>query len=224
VRLTGYEEQRSRLISYLKSLGIIASERVERAFLAIPREEFVPEEVRDQAYADTPLPLMNTGQTISAPSMLAYMIEALDLQAHHNVLEVGAGSGYAAAVMAEVISPSPSAGISHKVHAIEIDPHLVSFAKDNLQRCGYSGRVDVILGDGALGLPEESPFDRIMVSAAAVSVPKPLTDQLADGGTMVIPVGGSSWSQKLHLVRRSGNKITENYMMDVMFVPLREDL
>lgn len=210
------------MVSYLKSLGIITSERVERAFLVIPREEFVPEEVRDQAYTDTPLPLMNTGQTISAPSMLAYMVEALDLESHHNVLEVGAGSGYGAAVMAEVINPSSSAGISHKIHAIEIDPRLVSFAKGNLQKCGCSERVDIILGDGALGLPEESPFDRIMVSAAATSVPRPLTDQLADGGTMVIPVGGSSWSQELHLVRRSGTEITEEYMMDVIFVPLRE--
>ena len=220
--MTGYDEQRSRLVSYLKSLGIITSEKVERAFLVVPREEFVPEEVRDQAYTDTPLPLMDTGQTISAPSMLAYMVEALDLEVHHNVLEVGAGSGYGAAVVAETISPSPSTGISRKIHAIEIDSRLVSFAKSNLQKCGYSDRVDIILGDGALGLPEESPFDRIMVSAAATSVPRPLTDQLADGGTMVIPVGGSSWSQELHLVRRSGTKITEEYMMDVMFVPLRE--
>ncbi|HYA22232.1 MAG TPA: protein-L-isoaspartate(D-aspartate) O-methyltransferase [Thermoproteota archaeon] len=221
--MTGYDEQRSGLVSYLKSLGVITSERVERAFLAVHREEFVSEDVRDQAYVDTPLPLMNTGQTISAPSMLAYMVEALDLKAHHNVLEVGAGSGYGAAVMAEVISPSPSTGISHKIHAVEIDPRLVSFARGNLHKCGYSDRVDVILGDGALGLPEESPFDRIMVSAAATSVPRPLTDQLADGGMMVIPVGGSSWSQELHLVHRVGTKITEKYMMDVVFVPLKED-
>lgn len=220
--MVSYDEQRDGLVSYLKSLGVITSEKVERAFLTVPREEFVSGEVRDQAYVDTPLPLMNTGQTISAPSMLAYMVEALDLEANHNVLEVGAGSGYGAAVMAEVISPSPSTGISHKIHAIEIDPRLVSFAKDNLHRCGYSDRVDVILGDGTLGLPEESPFDRIMVSAAATTVPRPLTDQLADGGAMVIPVGGSSWSQELHLVRKVGTKITEKYMMDVIFVPLRE--
>jgi len=219
--LGDYEEQRRRLVSHLKSYGIIRSESVERAFTAVPREEFVPEQIRDQSYLDIPLPLMDTGQTISAPHMVAYMVEALDLSTCHKVLEVGAGSGYAAAILAELVGPSLDRA-GHKVYTVEIDPRLVEFAKHNLQRCGYSDRVEVILGDGSLGLQREAPFDRILVSAAAADVPEPLVDQLAEGGGMAIPVGGGAWSQALYLVKkdRSG-KVTRQYLMDVMFVPLR---
>jgi len=150
------------------------------------------------------------------------MVEALCLKECHKVLEIGAGSGYAAAIMAEIASPSCGPGGPHKVFTIEIDPVLVAFAKDNLQRCGYSDRVEVIQGDGCLGLPQESPFDKIMVSAAASDVPSALIEQLADEGEIVIPVGGRFWSQELYLLRKwKDGKVTKKYLMDVMFVPLR---
>lgn len=219
-----YKEQRDRLVSYLKASGIVRSDKVERAFLTVPREEFVSGEMKAHAYVDTPLPLMHTGQTISAPSMLAYMVEALELEAHHKVLEIGAGSGYAAAIMAEAIRGSGDSTSCYKVLAIEIDQDLVSYARDNLQRCGYSDHVDVILGDGSLGLTDEAPFDRIMVSAAASEIPRPLLDQLAKNGRMVIPVGSAAWSQELYLVSKDeSGKIKEDYMMDVVFVPLKMD-
>ena len=220
--MADYREQRAGLVSYLRASGIVRSDRVERAFLTVPREEFVPPELRSQSYVDTPLPLMHTGQTISAPSMVAYMVEALELEAHHKVLEVGAGSGYAAAIMAEAMCGRDDSRPQHKVLAIEIDRNLVEYARDNLRRCGYSDRVEVVLGDGSLGFPERAPFDRIMVSAAAPDVPRPLLDQLAKNGRMVIPVGGVTWAQELYLVRKDeSGQIREDYMMDVVFVPLK---
>jgi len=222
--LEDYKEQRDRMVSYLKASGIVRSDKVEKAFLAVPREEFVSEDLRSQSYVDTPLPLIRTGQTISAPSMLAYMVEALELEAHHRALEVGAGSGYAAAIMAEVIRGPGESTTPHKVLAMEIDQRLVDFARDNLQRCGYSDLVEVILGDGSLGFPDEAPFDRIMVSAAASEIPRPLLDQLAKNGRMVIPVGSAAWSQELYLVSKDDSgKVKEDYMMDVVFVPLKMD-
>lgn len=214
-------ERRRDLVSYLKSLGAIRSERVERAFLTVPREEFVPPDLRDEAYLDSPLPLFDTGQTISAPHMVAYMAEALELHGCLKVLEVGGGSGYAACILAEVINPTGEEVRCPKVYTIEIDPFLAKFARENVKRTGYEDRVEVVEGDGTLGLPELAPFDRIMVSAAARKVPQALVEQLADGGKMLIPVGGHIWGQRLYSLRKIGSELKKEFLIEVSFVPLR---
>lgn len=216
-----YEERRRELVNYLRALGAIRSGNVERAFLTVPREEFVPPELRDEAYVDTPLPLFDTGQTISAPHMVAYMVEMLELTGCLKVLEVGGGSGYAACVVAEVINPTGAEVRCPKVYTIEIDPFLVRFARENIRRTGYEERVEVIEGDGTLGLPEMSPFDRIMVSAAAANVPPALLEQLAEGGKMLIPIGRHIWGQKLYSIKKAEGEIKKEFLMEVAFVPLR---
>ena len=209
------------MVQYLKSAGIIRSDRVERAFLKVPREEFVPKELAREAYLDCPLPLMGTGQTISAPHMVAYMAEALELAGCLRVLEIGAGSGYAAVIVAEILNPTGEEVKCPKVYTIEIDPVLVKFARDNLERTGYLDRVEVVEGDGTLGLPKFAPFDRIMVSAAAPYIPPTLLEQLAEGGRMLTPIGRNIWGQTLYLVTKEKGKVKKEPIMDVAFVSLR---
>ncbi len=219
--MEAFSTRRRRLVQDLKSVGIIRSSRVERAFLTVPREEFVPIELRQDAYLDCPLPLMGTGQTISAPHMVAYMAEALDLVGCQKVLEVGAGSGYAAAILAEILNPTSEEVECPKVYSVEIDRALISFARANLDRTGYANRVEVVEGDGTLGLPRLAPFDRILVSAAAPYVPPNLTEQLAEGGKMLVPIGTGLWGQQLYLIIKEKGKTSKHYIMDVAFVSLR---
>jgi len=216
----GLEERRRRLAEELKRLGFIRSEKVYRAFLRVPREVFVPEEYRDLAYEDRPLPIGH-GQTISAPSIVAYMMELLDPEPGMKALEVGAGSGYAAAVLAEIVAPSdaPRSSWGH-VYAVERIPELAELARRNLEAAGYSDRVTVVVGDGSRGLPEYAPYDRILVSAAAPQVPRPLVEQLAPGGRMVIPVG-DYWGQTLTvIVKDSSGSVRVARDIEVLFVPL----
>lgn len=192
--------------------GYIVSPDVERAMRRVPREEFLPEHLRDEAYLDTPLPI-GEGQTISAPHMVAIMVERLELERGMKVLEVGAGSGYHAAVCAELVAPE-----GH-VYTVERIPSLAAFAEENLKRTGYGGLVTVVLGDGTKGLPEHAPFERIFVAAGAPDIPKPLTDQLADGGKLLIPVGGRFYQDLIKVERRGGKLIKEN-LGGCVFVPL----
>ncbi len=202
----------------LKREGIIRSRKVERALLTVPRELFVPESYRDLAYADTPLPI-GKGQTISAPHMVALMTELLNLDEGMKVLEIGTGSGYQAAVIAEIVAPRGSKRPG-KVITIERIPELAEFARRNLERAGYSDRVKVVVGDGTLGYPEEAPYDRIIVTAAAPDIPKPLIEQLKPGGRMVIPVG-NKYMQYLYIVDKTPlGKIIINKDIPCVFVPL----
>jgi protein-L-isoaspartate(D-aspartate) O-methyltransferase len=178
----------------------------------VPREEFLPRDMKDEAYVDSPLPI-GEGQTISAPHMVAIMAEQLDLSPGLKVLEIGAGSGYHAAVCAEVVAPD-----GH-IYTIERIPSLATFAEDNLKRTGYGDLVTVIFGDGTKGLPDKAPFDRIFVAAGAPDVPEPLTDQLADGGRMLVPVGGRYY-QDLIKVERKGKKLIKENIGGCVFVPL----
>jgi protein-L-isoaspartate(D-aspartate) O-methyltransferase len=186
------------------------SDRVIDAMARVKRELFIPENLRDMAYRDVPLPIGH-GQTISAPHMVAIMCDLLDLQKGMNVLEIGGGSGYHAAVMGVLVGPE-----GH-VYSIERLGELVARARTNLSSAGITN-VTMIQGDGSAGLPEHAPYDRISVAATAPSVPEPLKEQLKEGGKLVIPVGGG-FSQDLVMVTRNNGYVTEE-KMDVAFVPL----
>ena len=175
--------------SQLRARGI-SDERVLAAMSRVPRHEFVPENVREQAYEDHPLPI-GEGQTISQPYVVALMLEALQLSANDRVLDVGAGSGYAAAVLAELVG---------QVFAIERHSVLAENARGVLRALGYSN-VQLVTGDGSEGLREHAPYDAILVSAAALEIPSALVGQLRERGRMIIPAGAPD-SQQLQLVRR----------------------
>ncbi|MDD1730687.1 MAG: protein-L-isoaspartate(D-aspartate) O-methyltransferase [Methanosaeta sp. NSM2] len=193
----------------LTSLEGFAHPSVISAMSRVPREMFLPDLLQSRAYDDTPLPI-GRGQTISAPHMVAIMCTILDLQPGMNVLEVGGGSGYHAAVMAELVRPGGW------VYSVERIAELAEEARSNLARAGVEN-VTVIHSDGSLGLPEHAPYDRISVAATAPSIPEPLKQQLKSGGKMVLPVGRDS--QELYLVTRK-NGFSVERKMGVIFVPL----
>jgi protein-L-isoaspartate(D-aspartate) O-methyltransferase len=184
-------------------------ERVILAMNRVPRELFVPERLQSRAYDDIPLPI-GYEQTISAPHMVAIMCNLLDLRERMSVLEVGGGSGYHAAVMADLVGPE-----GH-IFSIERHPELVARARKSLNQAG-TNNVTMIEGDGSIGLPDRAPFDRISVAATAPRVPEPLKQQLKVGGKMVIPVGTAF--QELVLVTRKNGFAAEE-KMGVAFVPL----
>ncbi|HDS45642.1 MAG TPA: protein-L-isoaspartate(D-aspartate) O-methyltransferase [Methanomicrobia archaeon] len=202
-----FEEARLRMTEHLRRMGV--HDRVVSAMSRVNRHLFVPEKLSAEAYADYPLPI-GEGQTISAPHMVAMMCDYLEFEESEQVLEIGAGSGYHAAVVAELI------GAAGHVYSVERIPWLVSLATTNLARAGYT-TVTVIQGDGTLGLPEHAPFDKINVTCAAPDVPPPLLEQLKVGGKMVIPIG-KHW-QALYLVEKK-NGVTRERKTDVAFVPL----
>lgn len=207
-----YERERSFLVKSLKERG--TSERTLRAMGKIARHQFVPPRHVSRAYVDSPLPIGHE-QTISAPHMVAIMCDLLELQEGQTILEIGAGSGYNAAVMAEIV------GENGQVYSIERHEPLARFARENLERAGYSN-VEVILADGSLGYPEHAPYDRICVTASAPQTPKALLEQLSPGGIMVLPEGDSY--QNLYLIRKSMNgEITKEDKGRVIFVPLVAD-
>jgi protein-L-isoaspartate(D-aspartate) O-methyltransferase len=175
-----YVGMRRELVDSLVSSGYICTEPVRRAFLAVHREEFVPEHLRDRAYVDVPLPIGH-GQTISAPSMISIMLEKLDLRVGQKVLEIGSGSGYNATLLYEVVE--------RKVITVERLPDMVELAKSNIKATGYENKVEVIMGDGTMGYAAEEPYDRILVTAGAPKIPEPLVKQLDRGGILGIPVG-----------------------------------
>lgn len=193
----------------LESMEGRIGEKVLQAMSKVPREIFVPDEAKFRAYDDTPLPIGH-GQTISAPHMVAIMCDLLDLQKGMTILEVGGGSGYHAAVMAEIIGPE-----GH-VYSVERVPELVSQAREALKRAGILN-VTVIEGDGSNGLPEHAPYDRISVAATAPAVPEPLKEQLKVGGKLIIPVG-VGYQELLLVTRKNGFVVEEK--MGVVFVPL----
>ena len=188
----------------------IGDARILDAFRAVPREEFVGEDQRRRAYGDHPLPIEG-GQTISQPYIVALMIEAAAIGAGDRVLEVGAGSGYAAAVIGRIAA---------KVVAVERRPELVEVARERLQRLGYTN-VEIVEGDGTMGWPSAAPFDAILAAASGSHVPRPLIEQLADGGRLVMPLGDPGWVQELVKVTRDpdGELVQEN-LGGVRFVPL----
>ncbi|MEM1685644.1 MAG: protein-L-isoaspartate O-methyltransferase [Acidilobaceae archaeon] len=208
-----YFEQRRNLVSILKELGYIRSRKVEEAMLRVPRELFVPEELREYAYDDRPLPI-GFNQTISAPSIVAYMTELLDPQPGDKVLEVGTGSGYQAAILAEIVCPK-----GH-VWTIERIAEIAESARRRLEMLGYADMITVIVGDGSLGYEPQAPYDRIIVTAAAPKIPKPLIEQLKPGGKIVIPVGPLPFQVLMVVYKKSSNEIEIKRDLEVVFVPL----
>jgi protein-L-isoaspartate(D-aspartate) O-methyltransferase len=200
---------RHRLVRRIEREGIVDA-RVLMALASVPREAFVPEKLREFAYRDAPLPI-GGGQTISQPSTVALMVEALELEATDRVLEVGAGSGYAAAVIGQ---------IADEVFAIERLPELAAAARERLAALGVDN-VEVYEGDGTEGLAAEAPFDAIVVAAGGPKAPGALLGQLRVGGRMVIPIGASVDEQKLFRIRRAGEEeYRQEELADVRFVPL----
>lgn len=176
----------------------------------VRRHLFVPENLIEDAYDDRPLPIGH-GQTISQPYIVAYMTETIEPKQNYKVLEIGTGSGYQAAILAEIID---------SVFTIEIIPELGNSAAERLDRLGYEN-IKVETGDGYYGIEESAPFDAIIVTAASEYIPPPLIEQLKDGGKMVIPIGSPFMVQMLMLVEKDGESITTENMMPVRFVPFR---
>jgi len=205
-----YTRQRERMVIETIQARGITDERVLEAMRTVPRHLFVPEEERDYAYGDYPLPI-GFGQTISQPYIVALMTELLELKPGDKVLEVGTGSGYQAAVLASI------PGV--EVYSVEIIPELAQSAKERLERLGY--RVHCKQGDGYYGWPEHAPFDAIIVTAAPDHVPPPLVQQLGEGGRMVIPIGPPGGYQTLwKFVKEKGGELKAYNMGGVAFVPL----
>jgi len=186
----------------------VRDERVLEAMGTVPREEFVVERYRDQAYADHPLPIP-LGQTVSQPFIVARMIEAAEVKSGTKVLEVGSGTGYEAAVLAEM---------GANVFTVERHAELAAIARMNLERMGY-GKVVVETADGSEGYMQEAPFEAILVAAAVPDIPPALFEQLAEGGRLVIPIGPPDL-QVLSLVKKQNRKMVMNRLEDCRFVPL----
>jgi len=193
----------------LRRRGIL-DQRVLDAMATVPRDAFLPEQLRDQAYEDHPVAI-GGGQTMSQPFIVAYMTEMLRVDEGHRVLDVGTGSGYHAAVVST---------LARDVFSIEIDAGLAADAAERLAMLGYRN-VHVRQGDGTTGWRDAAPFDRIQAAAAAPDVPEGLVDQLAEGGRMIIPIGPESGPQWLMLVERSGGVVSSRPLIPVQFVPFR---
>lgn len=204
-----YEREREEMVDRLVASGYLKSPKVIEAMRKVPRHLFVPEDVEASAYYDYPLPI-GEGQTISAPHMVAMMCDALELEEGQKVLEVGAGSGYHACVVVEVVK--------RKVIAIERVERLAAKAMENAIMAGY-GNVRIVVGDGTRGYAEEAPYDRILVTAGAPDAPRPLMEQLKVGGKLIIPVG-ERYVQDLLLVTKGEKGVERRALGGCVFVPL----
>jgi protein-L-isoaspartate(D-aspartate) O-methyltransferase len=208
--MSTFSAQRHRMLNeHLIDRGI-ADPDVLAAMMLVPREEFVPEDLREFAYDDYPLPI-GYGQTISQPYIVAYMTEVLELTKEDSVLEIGTGSGYAAAILSR---------IAGKVYSVERLGSLAQRAVERFQELGYAN-IHVLEGDGTLGWPEHAPYNAIVVTAGAPEIPRPLLEQLATGGRLVIPVGPDPFTQTLVRIRRADlNDYVREDLCGVRFVPL----
>ena len=200
--------QQDRMVEQQLKLRGIKDERVLAAMGKVPREQFVSVDGRASAYQDAPLPI-GYGQTISQPYIVAFMTEQLRPKQTDRVLEIGSGSGYQAAILAELVAD---------VYTVEIVEPLAKTAEGTLQRLGYKN-VHIKVGDGYSGWPDEAPFDAIAVTCAPEKVPQPLVDQLKDGGRMIIPVG-EQFAQQLYLFEKKNGQLKESATLPVRFVPM----
>jgi protein-L-isoaspartate(D-aspartate) O-methyltransferase len=209
--VSDFAVQRQLMVQQQLMTRGIHEERVLAAMAKVPREEFVPPDSRAVSYEDGPLQI-GYGQTISQPYIVAFMTEQLRPKPSDRVLEIGTGSGYQAAILAELVS---------EIYSIEIVEPLAKNAEATLQRLGYKN-VHVKIGDGYKGWPEEGPFDAIIVTCAPDKVPQPLVDQLKDGGRMVIPVG-DRFAQQLYLLEKKNGQLKQSATLPVRFVPMTSE-
>jgi protein-L-isoaspartate(D-aspartate) O-methyltransferase len=208
--MTDYAREREAMVDrQLKRRGI-GEQHILDAFLAVPREAFVAPDYAHAAYSDYPLPI-EAGQTISQPYIVALMIQAAEVHAGDTVLEVGAGSGYAAAVISR---------IAKRVIGIERQHDLIELARGRLRGLGYD-KVEIVEGDGTRGCPDEAPFDAILAAASGSHVPPPLVEQLAPGGRLVMPLGEPGWVQELvKVTKQEDGLLKQENLGGVRFVPL----
>jgi protein-L-isoaspartate(D-aspartate) O-methyltransferase len=202
-------DKKRMLLESLRREGCLRSPGIVRAFMDVPREGFVRPEDMPHAYSDQPLHI-GSGQTISAPHMVAIMTELIRPGKADRVLEVGAGSGYQAAILSRLV---------RRVYAMELEPGLVSLARKNLKRAGIRN-VEVVQGDGSLGLPEHAPYDRIMVTCAADMIYPAWKEQLREGGILIAPVD-SGFHQELTLAEKKKGRLRAREILSCVFVPLR---
>ncbi len=214
-----FKKWREDLVKTLISKGYLSSSKIIRSFRIVPREKFLPVNLKEKAYIDIPLSI-GFKQTISAPHMVAIMAEVSDFKNGNKILEIGTGSGYNAAITAEIICQANNKTLGH-VYTLEIIPELFSFAKKNIEKTNYDKKVTVIQQDGSIGYAEEAPYDRIIVTAAAPKAPTVLIEQLKAGGMLLIPVGDHYFFQSLIKIKKNydGSTVTEN-LGSVAFVPL----
>jgi len=204
------EEKYVALIRSLRRSTLIPNKRVEEAFLSLPRYEFVPKRYKEMACEDAPVPTFD-GQTVSQPSIVAYMIKMLDLRKGLKVLEIGTGSGWNACLIAKLVYPG-------KVITIEINPRLARFARKNIEKAGITN-VQVIIGDGSCGYKSEAPYDRVIATAAYPRIPEELITQLKEGGKLLAPEGELSL-QHLVLIEKSKGEISRKFLIPCIFVPM----
>ncbi|MFP4608205.1 MAG: protein-L-isoaspartate O-methyltransferase [Candidatus Aenigmatarchaeota archaeon] len=209
----GFKEKRERLVEKLLKRGYIESERVEEAMKRVPRHEFVPKRIKDSAYVDMPQPI-GEGQTISAPHMVAMMVEELDIEEGQKILEVGGGRGYHAAVIAELV------GKEGRVYSVEYIEKLARSAQRTLDKNGYEN-VRVIHADGSTGYQEKAPYNRISVACGAPDIPNPLIGQLKRGGKILIPIGSEFFQRLVRATKVGEYEIRKENLGGVRFVPLR---
>jgi protein-L-isoaspartate(D-aspartate) O-methyltransferase len=206
------EEERRAKVESLVQMGYLKSDRIKNALLKVPREDFIPRLFRDYAYQEVPLPLPGEQASISCPHSYPLFYEPLGLAEGDRFLEVGSGSGYGAAVAREVVGPT---GL---VVSIEIDPVTYEFARANLELSGY-GDVVLIMGDGSLGYPPMSPYDKIAITAACSEFPQPLIEQLRVGGRLIGPILRND-TQWLALLEKGPAGIKSRDLVEVLYVPL----
>ena len=209
------QSERREKVAWLIEQGFLNSPQIIQAMLKVPREDFIPENYKDYAYLEVPLILPGANSTISCPHSYPLFYEALELHEGDNFLEVGAGSGYGAALAREII------GIGGHVVTIEIDPETYAFARKNLEALGYKD-VFLLQCDGALGYPPWAPYDKICITASCPQIPEPLVQQLKGDGKFITPVGSSEAPQDLILLekKQDGTLITQ-VIEKVLYVPLR---
>ncbi len=208
------EDKRKDLVEKLKRKDYLEKPETIEAFETVPREEFIPSKYEKQAYVDRPLSI-GEGQTISAPSMIAIMLEVLKVEEGQKILEIGTGSGYNAALMAEMV------GEDGKIFSVERLTDIAEFGRRNLEDAGYGDLVEVLVGDGTTGLEEEAPYDRIIVTACSPKVSDDLIEQLKVGGILAAPVGSHYRGQRLLEVQKESEDETDvNRHTSCAFVPL----
>lgn len=207
--MNDFSKKRAEFVNSVLKNSSITDKKVLEAFLQTPREEFIPIKYREKAYHDYPLPI-GEGQTISQPSLVALMTQLLKLKGGEKVLEIGTGSGFQAAILAK---------IAREVYSIERIPKLAKKAKGVLAKLGLKN-VNIVVGDGTLGLTKLAPFDAIIVTAGAKDIPQTLLEQLRIGGRMVIPASDDTYGQVLKVVKKLQNKIEIKNIEPVAFVPL----